>query len=176
MTDFPVEDIKSWLEENKIPSFAAAFGDKWSCIVADPLEAQDQEFIDLFGEALTKNSSRIAICFLNHDDDFLSVDVYKDGARAASYNSFPGYFDPDPSTDGESPKVTSPESFAEIGKGIDVEQVLQVLQSDEDYVYASEIHSKLATLLGLPEETVGAGFRYVLKGEVAGDWKAISIN
>lgn len=143
-------------------------------------ESQDPD--DLAG--LAAHLSTVCKCpvlaTMIHDDSVLAYVLYDNGRLADTYNSCPGYFgsgDEEGNDDGgddESPSggnavalaaaflpgANTPEAVAAI------EAILRA--GSDEYVFEVERHQALAEALKLPDFVAGAGYNYVVDGDVDG--------
>ena len=139
----------------------------WLVVTTEQIETQNQTEIDLLGQAITEKLSVMAVSFLNHDDDMLSVDVYAKGLRVGSYNSAPWCFVEDPSPEDMKPKLVNPAAYAALGDDISEEDVSKVFEPDISFIFAPQLHADIAGLLGLSMMSVGFGYRYAVQGDFA---------
>lgn len=143
----------------------------WTTCLSQELDRQDQRVIDFYGERLSAALGAPVIAVLNHDSDILSIDLYENGTRAASYNSCPGYFASDPSEDELKPSLTDAAPFAALATEVGTDDVERVLLQHD--VLAEDIHKGLIDLLDLPAYSVFVGHRYALDGESDVTWKEL---
>lgn len=156
-------------------------------VVYDELgEAQDGSHAALAQE-LSAALGCVALASLNHDDDILYLQAFEDGEVRGEYNSAPDHFDdvdelvelgvvdPEPAA-GPGAGGLGRERWnlgldparlvALVGTG-DADSLAHVAASDA--VFASDLHAQLVEVLGLPAAAVGAGYRYLERGEVPTD-------
>ena len=146
------------------------------CVVVldEASETQDQRVIVALARELSEKLSCAVLAVLNHDDDILWYALAENGKLVDSYDSSPGYFDPDaePSSPagGDAKKLCSA-----FGSSSDdnVERILRKSSYDDDgYVFAVERHAELTKALGIPDLAAGAGFHYVVGGDLPENFSA----
>lgn len=165
--------LEAWLGAQLFPSYVGPELNGWVCFVSEPLDAQEQTIIHDFGSVLTKDSSRLAVTVLNHDDDVLVIEIFQNGARLAAYNSCPGYFTEDATEDDWRPHLDDASAFAALKPGVTEQQIKQTLVEGEMSAFACDTHQAVVDLLGLPDYSVGEGFRYVSRGKSDISWKLV---
>jgi len=103
---------------------------------------------------LSKSLKCPLISFMNHDDDILIFEVYKDGILIDEYNSCPGYFEGEetPPQGGDAGKICV--TFGLTRDQYDIETILR----SQNYTFAFERHEALAKSIGLPLLSVGYGY------------------
>jgi hypothetical protein len=121
---------------------------------------QDQQVISPLATELSQKLRCPVLAVLNHDDDILWYQLYKDGKLEDEYDSSPGYFDPraEPSAPagGNAAKLCTAFGSA---KTEDVERVLRKSAFDDDgYAFAFERHGDLVSALGISAFSVGTAY------------------
>ena len=126
-------------------------------------------FPNEFATHLSQALGSVAFLVTVHDDDILYVDVFENGERLDEYDSCPNYFSEDDDAD-DVPEGGNPAVLCKTFGCNDEKAVADVLYCrDEDsdiWIFATERHLALARLLGLPEFSVGYGYKYLAQGEV----------
>lgn len=139
------------------------------CVVAFDEESElDGEVIIPLAARLSRELHCAVLAVLNHDDDILWYQLYLDGELADEYDSTPGYFDSD-ATMPSTPKGGDARSLCNAFGANDIEGVERVLRSsilDGDYVFATQRHDDLASLLGIPSFAIGCGYSHIDGGEM----------
>lgn len=176
ISELPEAQLSRWLGNLDTPSFVGSRINGWTCFVNEMLEMQDQDFIDLLGKHLTRDSTRKMVSVLNHDSSILSVDTFANGARTGSYNSCPGYFHDKPAEADLKPRLKNVDAFRLLVPGLTVERVQSVFYGDGSFRLAEQIHGAVVDLLGLPAYSIGMGFTYVSQGESDAEWIAVEPN
>ena len=121
---------------------------------------QDPQVISLLATELSRTLHCPVLAVLNHDDDILWYQLYKDGTLQDEYDSSPGYFDPSaaPSAPagGDAAKLCAAFGSAK------VEEVDRVLRrsafDDGGYTFAFERHGDLVSALGISAFGVGTAY------------------
>ena len=121
---------------------------------------QDQRVISSLATDLSRKLRCPVLAVLNHDDDILWYQLYKDGELQDQYDSSPGYFDPsaEPSAPagGDAAKLCAAFGSA---KTEEVERVLRKSAFDDDgYTFAIERHGDLVSALGISAFGVGTAY------------------
>lgn len=126
-------------------------------------DSQDTGAIVVVGALLSREAEAPVLAVMNHDDDILCYWLFEGGQLTDSYNSCPDYFgegdEEEGASGGNSEVLCAALSPSAAAKGVD-----EILQSD-DYTFAVDRHTDLATALGLPEAVLGLGYRYLDDGE-----------
>lgn len=121
---------------------------------------QDQKVISSLATKLSRTLRCPLLAVLNHDDDILWYQLYRDGKLEDEYDSSPGYFD-------ESAELSGPAGgdaaklCAAFGssKAEEVERVLRKSVFDDDgYVFAFERHGDLVNALDISAFGVGTAY------------------
>ena len=156
------ESIRTWLDRSPNDSgFIGPLENGWLYISSKQLETQSQDIIDAYGCGFSKHFGAV-LAVLMHDGDLFSADLYLDAQRASSFNSCPGYFDPSAPEAKLRPELQNPEAYASvIQTGLVVELRSKLTAVSDAFAY----HELLTEYLGLPKYALGAGYRYISKGE-----------
>lgn len=85
-------EVLDLLRQNSRTGYVGPTVDGWTALVAEDLEAQDDEVIEKYGRDLTLGSDRVAISFLCHDEDVLKVSLFRGGQQVGEFDSAPAYF------------------------------------------------------------------------------------
>jgi hypothetical protein len=164
--------VLEFLRKNSRPGYVGADAGEWVAFVTSDLETQDEAIIQNYGSIMTKGSDRLFVSIVCHDEDFLKIDLFREGALVSEFNSCPGYFSDNPSDD--------PSAFKPVLKGAEVlsevfhlgESELATLVPDAEFTDVFDLHEKWSAALGLPAYAVGMGYRYVNRGEGGSSWVA----
>lgn len=143
--------------------------DGFTVVFDGECESQDNRVLKRLTAELTKRFGCAAIAVINHDDDILWYQLYKNGEPLDEYNSAPDYFEPEGEPSGPSggDAARLVQAFGVAADAKAVEQVLRTSSLDDDgYTFECERHQALATLLGMPLFGVGGGFNYISEGEL----------
>ncbi len=120
---------------------------------------QDQQVISSLATELSQKLRCPVLAVLNHDDDILWYQLYKDGELQDEYDSSPGYFDPsaEPSAPagGDAAKLCA--AFGS-PKTEEVDRVLRKSAFDDGYTFAFERHGDLVSALGISAFGVGTAY------------------
>ncbi|MEM9709411.1 MAG: hypothetical protein AAF871_11530 [Pseudomonadota bacterium] len=135
----------------------------WTTITSDAIDAQNQDDIDAYGKTLSDVLNAAVVSVMNHDDDVLSVALYRAHNRIAEYNSCPGYFAEMPSKAALQPAVRNVSEFVELASGVAEEDIVKLIT--EPSPIAFETHKALVQMFRLPRYSTGFGYRYVCMGE-----------
>lgn len=126
-------------------------------------DSQDIRAIEEVGLLLSRDAEAPVLAVLNHDDDILCYWLLDGGQVIDTYNSCPDYFGEGNEEAGASGGNTEL-LCATLNAGAVPDSVAAILQSDE-YTFAVDRHTDLATALGLPSAVLGLGYRYVDEGD-----------
>lgn len=137
----------------------------WVVVYDEACDAQDDAEIRSLGEALSGQLKRPVLAVLNHDDDILAYWLFAaDGTERDTYDSAPGYFDPQA---GDEPLGGDADTLCRtLEVDADRDAIAAILHPPEPPTLAVEQHANLAELLGIPSCSVGFGFKYVQNGEL----------
>src|ERR1700722_105533 len=134
-------------------------------------EESDQQNSEIIAELAARLSTGFGcplLAVLNHDDDILWYQLYVNGELMDEYNSAPDYFD----ALEEAESAPSGGDAAQLCSAFGVNNVREVKRiltkpslDDDGYVFALDRHSDLASALGIPSFSVGAGYELVSAGE-----------
>ena len=129
---------------------------------------QDQQVISSLATDLSQKLRCPVLAVLNHDDDILWYQLYKDGKLQDEYDSSPGYFDPsaEPSAPagGDAAKLCAAFGSAKMQE---VERVLRKSSfGDDGYTFAFERHGDLVSALGISSFGVGTAYASFENGEL----------
>ncbi len=141
-----------------------AFGE---CVVAvdQACDEQDEDVIRGLTERLSRQLGCVVLTVLNHDDDVLLYWLCDHGEIVDEYDSAPGYFDAE--AEPSSPAGGDAAQLCFLFGSQATDRVDEILQADNDeYVFAWERHSALASALGLPPYSVGLSFDYASRGDL----------
>lgn len=133
------------------------------CVVVfdEESDEQDEEVLPALASRLSRECSAPVLVVLNHDDDILWFQLYRDGELADEYDSCPDYFE------GEADSLPKPaggnaeqlcNTFSS-GTPAEVEKILRTSSFDKDgYVFAVQRHEALCAALGISHFGVGTSF------------------
>ena len=128
-------------------------------------DAQDPAVMNALAARLCTQCNCPVLAAMNHDDDVLWYNLFIGGESVDEYNSCPGYFDD--AVEADAPSGGDPAKLAAAFGVTDIGAVEKALRAPgEDYIFAIERHTDLATALGLPSYVVGGGYTYVAAGEL----------
>jgi hypothetical protein len=110
--------------------------------------------------------SRLAIAAHVQDDDVLVMFAVTNGRFVFTYNSDPSYGD-DNATSRATPIVQGEDALlAALGSDVDGHELHRLLWSPEKFALATELHAKVAAVMGLPAYVAGFGFNYAEQGDL----------
>lgn len=144
-------------------------------------EDQDVAVLEDLAALLSDRLKCVALAVLNHDDDVLLYRLYDSGDLLDAYDPSPGGFydeddddfdddDDDDLFDEEPPMPGDADALcAAVGMPEMAPRVDQILNEDEDYVFAIDRHDDLAQALHLPMHAVGVGYDYIEMDDVPED-------
>ena len=150
----------SWL--NGRAAYVSKSERSFTTVLDEACESQDGEALAALGASLSEQFKCPVLAVLNHDDDILYFELYENGDQSDEYNSNPAYFNDEAEDD--APSGGSAARLASAFGATDSGSVETVLRKS-DYVFATERHQHLAAALGIPEYSVGIGFRYAAEGD-----------
>ncbi len=124
-----------------------------NCVVYDKgADEQDTEILGALADHLSTKLATTAFAVMNHDDSILWFQLYRGGELLAEYANRGG-----PST-----RVGALcQAFGVADKWLPVWFTLK-----RPYAFQLSRHDRLASLLGLPDASVGFGFNYIERGEL----------
>jgi hypothetical protein len=160
----PRQDVVSQLKALNRDAYVA-FVDGFSVVCDRECDSQDLDVIASLTATLSSRLARPTLSVLNHDDSVLLFGLFVDGALACEYGTSRLAGTPAPSTSKRefmrrihetmgTSRVTRPQSLPWVASAL-FGSILAVIK-----------HERLAAELGLPEATVGTGFRYVDRDDV----------
>lgn len=124
-----------------------------SCVVFDSeSERQDTNVLSALAEDLSVSLGAVTLAVLNHDDDLLWFQAYRDGELVAEYANRGG------------PVTRVRDLCTALGRPHRALQVWFVLR--RPFVFQVSRHAHLVRALGLPDAAVGTGFDYIDRGEL----------
>ncbi|MGH7676225.1 MAG: hypothetical protein ACREMV_13225 [Gemmatimonadales bacterium] len=125
-------------------------------------EGRDLEELDHLGTALSRGLGGPTRGVINHDDSILVYQLHRDGELLDEYYSNPAVFDGKaaPGPQGGDP-VALVRAFGLSTTA--VEEVGRILT--RSYAFETDRHRDLVNVLGLPDVAVGAGYRYIDRGD-----------
>lgn len=133
-------------------------------------EGQDPEVLKTLALHLARTCRCPALAILNHDDDVLVYVLFDAGKVVDEYNSAPGYVDADadpgaPPAGGDAQRLTA--AFGAPDRAADTERILRAAgNAEEGFVFATDRHRELASVLRLSSAAVGMGYTYLEEGEL----------
>jgi len=131
--------------------------DSVAVIYEENIDDQDIKY----GMKLSKNISKIfnsiAVYTTVHDSDIVLMYVYKNDNLIFLYDSMPGYFN------GEDipPRIRFLDKLIEVFPFVSKEEMLNVLTTSIDELFAEELHERIINLLELPLFSVGFGYNFL---------------
>lgn len=130
-------------------------------------DAQDTDAIATVAATLSERLSCPVLAVLNHDDDILWYELYRNGEKLDDYNSTPTYFSTDPEAEPAPPAGGNAPVLCEIfgGNPAEVEAILRTDPFD-GYVFAVERHAALVKALGISDYGVGTSYASFDAGEL----------
>ena len=142
-----------------------AFVDGFSIVCDRECDKQDLDVIASLTATLSSRLASPALSVLNHDDDVLLFGLFVDGALACEYGISRLGGTPAPPT-------SKREFVRRVHEAMATSRVTRthslpwLVRTFLGSVLVVIRHEHLAAELGLPEATVGTGFRYVDRGDV----------
>lgn len=128
-------------------------------VLDEATECQDPQVLGALAQSLSAFFTCPVLAVLNHDDNFLYLELYENGARTDEYNSNPAAFSEDDEDGFGVPQGGDAARLCAAFGAADVAAVEAVLR-DESFMMAVERHERLAEALGLPAFSVGLGYTY----------------
>jgi len=143
--------------------------DRYTVVSDEECELQDRSILKNLAAELTKRANCQALAVLNHDDSYLTYDLYDNGDLVDSYCSLPNYFTdqgPDTPVGGDAAKLLK--VFGVAGDAKEMERVLRAstIEEDSESVFELDRHRTIASLLQMPSFVAGFGHDYVSTGYV----------
>jgi len=163
------EALVDWLKSKSIDAFVTAEQNGWTTFSDRETDQLDPRWIEPLLQRLSLDLSCIGVAITVYDEEQLGLWVAKHGILQSRYNSCPGIEMSDPGEEDMRPRLEdAPALLATLGKLGAPDDLLPILGIDgaKDYIDPLELHEELATYLGLPENSVGLGHRYILKGKI----------
>jgi hypothetical protein len=147
----PAEEVAVSVRALDREAYVAPF-DRGAVVFDEACEAQDTETLAALAEHLSVRHAAPALAVLNHDDDLLWLQLYMRDDLLAEYCNSGG-----PRTDVTALcRTLNP----------DVSRLAVWATLMRPFVTQVQRHYKLATLLRLPDASVGFGFEYIHRGEL----------
>ncbi|RUW68517.1 MULTISPECIES: hypothetical protein [unclassified Mesorhizobium] len=164
------EALVGWLRSKKIDAFVTAADESgWITFSDQYTDGLDPGWIEPLLQSLTRDLACVAIAITVYDEEQLRLWAAKDGVLQSRYNSCPGMEMSDPDDEDMRPRLEDAAALlATIGKSTAPNSLIQILGMDgaKEYIAPLDLHEELVTYLGLPENSVGLGHRYILKDKV----------
>jgi hypothetical protein len=156
--------VAAALKEAGCKAFVTPAINGYVVVCEEESDTQDEAAIERVGTRLSRAAEAPVLAVLNHDDDTLCYWLFEDGRVSDSFNSCPDYFgetgEGESDSGGDSERLCKVLSAPSAAGAVD-----EILRSD-DYAFAADRHAALAEALGLPECSVGLGYRYLDGGEL----------
>jgi len=154
------EEVASCLREEKRVAYVSPTFKRFTTVFDAECDTQDEKAIADSSTVLSGRFKCPVLSVLNHDDDILMYWLYSDGLLIDRYNSYPGYFG------GPAGPIPEGGDAAKICKVIGqpeaverVEQILRTSSEEDEFCFAVDRHRVLAEALGLPDLSIGFGYR-----------------
>jgi hypothetical protein len=163
------EEVRVILAELGCCAVISPASNRYTVVSEKKCEEQDRDILKHLAAELAKRAECQALAVLNHDDSYLTYDLYDKGNLVDSYCSLPSYFSgqgSDTPVGGDGAKL-----LKAFGIAVDASEMERVLRAstdreDAEFVLEIERHSTIASLLKMPSFVAGFGFNYVSAGEV----------
>ena len=167
----PTRDaVVTWLRSKNIDAFVTAADESgWITFSDQYTDGLDPGWIEPLLQSLTRDLACVGIAITVYDEEQLRLWAAKEGVLKSRYNSCPGMEMSDPDDEDMRPRLEDAVALlATIGKSATSDDLLQILGMDgaKEYIAPLDLHEELVTYLGLPENSVGLGHRYILKDKV----------
>jgi hypothetical protein len=131
-------------------------------------ETQEPRLIEELARKASRDLGCPILCVLNHDDDVLWYGLYERGEVLDEYDSFPGYFEGhfNPPKGGDAASLCKLVGATNEETVVGVEAILRKPHNEDGYIFEVDRHTALVEAVGLPRFSVGAGYRYLERGEL----------
>ena len=138
------------------------------CVVAYEAESdnQDQSIITELGMSLSSELECAVLAVLNHDDDILWYRLFVNGEAEDEYDSAPGLLESEGEGDIEAPSGGDARKLCATFRSNATARVRAILSDTKSYIYALQRHTALVRALGLPEFSVGFGYKAINRGHI----------
>lgn len=163
------EALVNWLRTKTIDAFVTTEQNGWTTFSDRYTDQLDPRWIESLLQSLTLDLTCVGIAITVYDEEQLNLWAAKHGVLQSRYNSCPGMEMSDPDDEDMRPRLEdAPALLAMIGKQAAPDDLLQILGMDgaKEYMAPLDLHEELAAYLGLPENSVGLGHRYILKDKI----------
>jgi hypothetical protein len=178
LKDVNPSEVLSRLNELGRTAIVTPSVDGWLVVYDQECDKFDLDILESLALTLSTHLQCTAIPCFNADDDVLWLAIYENGKRTSRYTSSLEEFE-------DRSEFPAPREFAAalcrvFGKPEPVREIVAILQRSRGalgllrlmkiplaYVVEIERHQDLAALLGIPAASVGLGFQYVSRGELA---------
>jgi hypothetical protein len=120
-------------------------------------DSQNTAEVRSLARLLSRGLSAACLAVLNHDDDVLIYELFEDGEVTEAFSSNPGFFTP-PGPLGRGTRLCA--VWGVPGAAFSVAALVR-----RRFTFAVELHAELAKAVGLPDHSVGTGFKYIEQGE-----------
>jgi len=161
--------LVQWLKSKNVDAFVTTQESGWTTFTDRDTDRLDPNWIESLLQSLTRDLSCTGVAITVYDEEQLGLWVAKHGLVQSRYNSCPGMEMSDPRDEDMRPRLeNAPALVAAISKPSAPGDLLQILGMDDapSHLFPLEIHEELATYLGLPENSVGLGHRYILRDKI----------
>ena len=168
--------VAEWLTKNNKEAFVfpATHGGLVT-VYAEECTEQDPQVLGNLTAVLTKELKCAGLTVLNHDDDFLLYELYKEGLLVDKYIS-PPFFEPGDEEDSVIDEEDDVDIEWKSNRGdavtlcavmgtVDATETVQAVLGSTDYVFQTERHKALVEAMGLPDNSAGLGFLNLLHDE-----------
>lgn len=155
------------LQQANRTAYISNVPEKYIVVCDKEADTQDDNEILNVGKLLSRELSAPTLGVLNHDDDILCYWLFENGVVTATYNSCPDCLGE--VVEADNPNI--PYLCSVFGMPALVDTLEEILEGDDEEIFAIEIHEALAEALQLPLWSVGIGFNYITKGELPLDSK-----
>ena len=156
------EAVVAALRKLRRTAFVGPCESGWVSIFDEQCEMQSETDTVGLGNDVTRLLGTPGLAILVHDGDMLCSWVFRDGNLIDRYDSWPGYFHGlDPKPEGGNAKI----ACKALGLPDASRRLHEAMHEADDFTDGLSLHERILGALGLPETSLGLGYRYVAQGE-----------
>ena len=165
------DKIATALEEDGQLCFITPPTGSYTVVFDRETDGRDDQIILTVGRLLCQAMGVVVLAIFNHDDDdVLMYWLFENSNLTAAAMYFEGdelrFDDYDLANYSDAKPVTPEHLCAVLGVPDAIDTVRNILDPNNNYVFASHRHAALVEALQLPLWSVGHGFKYIEQGEL----------
>jgi hypothetical protein len=160
------QQIADFLTKQKRIAYVSPTQGEYTVVYDKETEDQDTRVLKKLSESLTRQFKCKALSSLVHDSDVFMYWLYDRGKLLDTYNSMPGYFDPD--TNKASPEGGDVKklclAFEKLDESSNIEHIFDLVAQGnldieaEEFLLGEDIHGALVQALSMPSFAAYTGY------------------